>query len=426
MSSSPRKDDFIQSDDLESATPAQEEVEPPDGGVTAWMQVLCTHIVFFNTWGISNGYGVFQQYYLQIFADESASTISWIGSVQGFLIFFIGVAAGRLSDSGHFRITFYSGVFLQVFGLFMASLASTYYQILLSQAICVGFGSGLTFCPALAIMSQYFKRNRAVSVGFAAAGAPVGGLVYPIIIDQMINHRQAGLPWTLRTMAFVMLVTYIPCIFLLRPRLPARQPGPWLDTTAFKDVTFVLFSIGFFLNFLGLYFVFFYLGTFARDQLGIRDTVFLIIILNGVGILGRMSPGIIADKWVGMLNSIIFLSLSTSLLVYCWAAVSSESGLLVFTVIYGLLAATLQALLPAAATTMTPEPSRTGTRVGMILCLVSFGNLTGPSICGSIISRQDGSYLGAQMFAGTSILLGAFMVVAARISRSGFVLKIKV
>lgn len=70
--------------------------------------------------------------------------------------------------------------------------------------------------------------------------------------------------------------------------------------------------------------------------------------------------------------------------------------------------------------------NRTGTRVGMILGFVSLANLTGPAVCGALIREQDGSYLGAQMFAGSSILLGAIMALAARIAETGLVLRIKI
>lgn len=181
-----------------------------------------------------------------------------------------------------------------------------------------------------------------------------------------------------------------------------------------------------FLNFWGLYFAFFYLGTFARDQIGVAEPIYLLMILNGVGVVGRAIPPVIADKWTGPLNILIPLSFASSVIVYCWAAIDSIGGLLAFAVVYGFLAAALQALFPAVATTMTPHPNRTGTRVGMILGFVSFANLTGPAICGALIKEENGSYLGAQMFAGTSILLGAVMALAARVAKTGLVLRAKV
>ncbi|KAK9446213.1 Major facilitator superfamily domain, general substrate transporter [Metarhizium brunneum] len=398
---------------------------PPDGGATAWLHVVLMHIVFFNTWGVANGYGVFQEYYSRTLG-ETESSIAWVGSVQVFFLFAIGVAAGRVTDAGHFRVTFTIGVFLQLLGLFMTSLCTTYWQIFLAQAVCLGIGNGCTFCPALSILSQYFQKYRAFAVGLAAAGAAVGGLVYPVLIHWLIFHDDFGFPWTLRIMGFIMLATYLPCIFLFKPRLPPRKSGDWTDKSAFTDVPFIFFSLSMFFNFWGLYLAFFYLGTFARDKIGIGEPIYLLMVLNGVGIIGRIAPTIVADKWVGMLNMLIPISFAASLLVYCWAAVSSAAGLYVFAVIYGLLAAALQALFPAVATTMTPDPSRTGTRVGMILGFVSFANLTGPAICGAILQKQGGDYMGAQMFGATSIFLGAFMALAARIAKAGTDLKRKV
>ncbi|KAH8891931.1 MFS general substrate transporter [Thozetella sp. PMI_491] len=381
----------------------------------AWLQAVLMHLVFFNTWGLANGFGMFQQYYSSTLG-ESQSSISWIGTVQVFLLFLVGVAAGRLTDAGYFRAVFAVGVVLQLCGIFLTSLCSTYWQIFLAQAVAVGLGNGCTFCPALSILSSYFNKNRALAVGIAAAGAGTGGLVYPVIVNQLINRAGYGFPWALRIMGFVMLATSLPCLIWFTPRVPPRRTGPLIDKSAFRELPFVFFSLSMFLNFWGLYFVFFYLGTFARDHIGIAEPVNLIMILNGVGIVGRIIPGIVAARWTGSLNLLIPLSFTTALLVYCWAAIHTESALTAFAVIYGFFAAALQSLFPAVATTMTPDINRTGTRVGMIFSIVSFATLTGPSISGALIQKSQGSYLGAQIFAGTCILLGACAAAAARIA----------
>lgn len=398
---------------------------PPDGGLAAWVQVLLMHCVFFNTWGVANGYGIFQQYYSQTL-DESQSSISWIGSLQIFFLFSIGIVAGRITDAGYFRPIFIFGVFLQVLGLFMTSFCTEYWQILLSQAVCIGLGNGCTFVPALTVLSQYFKKYRAVAVGLAGAGAGVGGIVYPSILNWLVFSKTVGFPWSLRIMGFVMLATYVPCIVWFKPRLPPRESGPWIEWDALREAPFVFFTLGMFFNFWGLYFAFFYLGTFARDEIGVTEPIFLLMVLNAVAILGRIIPSVIADKWVGALNMLIPLSLCASILVYCWTAVSSSTGLYAFAVVYGHFAAAVQAITPAIATTMTPDPRRTGTRMGMILTFVSFANMTGPVICGSIIRSQGGGYLGAQMFAASSIFLAALMTLFARIAKTGWVLWVKV
>ncbi|KAI4597937.1 hypothetical protein KJ359_003744 [Pestalotiopsis sp. 9143b] len=399
--------------------------EPPDGGCVAWTQVLLMHIVFFNTWGVANGYGIFQNYYTSVLG-ETESSVSWVGSCQVFFLFSVGAITGRLSDAGHFKPVFAIGVFLQLLGIFMTSLATEFWQIVLAQAVCLGIGNGFTFVPALSITSQYFKRNRAVAVGLAASGAAVGGLVYPVMMNQLIFSDNFGFPWTLRVMGFLMMATYIPCLILFKPRVPPRKAGPWIDTSAFKEAPFMFYVASMFFNFWGLYFAFFFLGTFARDQIGLAKPINLLLVLNGVGVPGRILPGLIADRFTGLVNLIIPLSLSAAILVYCWAAIDNEAGLYVFAVIYGFLAAALQALFPAGATTMTPDPSKTGIRTGMVMSIVSLANLTGPAICGALIQRAGGSYLGAQIFAGSSIVLGMLMMVAARTAKAGWVLRAKV
>ena len=134
----------------------------------------------------------------------------------------------------------------------------------------MGLGNGLTFAPGLAIMSSHFDRHRAVAVGIAAAGAATGGMIYPVLVDQLLYTQQIGFGWTVRAAGLVMLITQIPGLFLYKPRFKARASGPWIDWSAFKEAPFVFFTLSMFLNFWGLYFAFFFLGNFARDRIGVH------------------------------------------------------------------------------------------------------------------------------------------------------------
>lgn len=398
---------------------------PPDGGLTAWLQVLCMHFVFFNSWGVSNGFSVFEQLYTETLSQD-VSTISWIGSVQVSLLFFMGVVAGRATDAGYFRIVYSTGVLLQVFGFFMLSLCDKYWQIFLTQAVCMGLGNGLTFSPGLSVMSSYFARHRAVAVGIAAAGAATGGMVYPVIINQMIYEQHVGFGWTVRAAGLVMLVTQIPGLFLFKPRFKAHSTGPLVDWTAFKEKSFVFFTLSMFFNFWGLYFAFFYLGNFARDQIQVQSTQDYVLILNGVGVVGRIIASLVGDQITGKLNILIPFSFAAAIVIYAWIAVKDEGGLYAFTVVYGLVGGAAQSLFPAAATTMTPDVRKTGTRLGMILSFVGFATLTGPAIDGALVQNMNGSYTGAQAFAGSCIILGAIAGAASRVAKTGWHWRVKV
>ena len=67
------------------------------------------------------------------------------------------------------------GNFLVVFGVMMTSLGTKYYQIFLSQGVCVGIGAALIWVPSLAnIVASFPPAERALPMGVVAAGSSIG------------------------------------------------------------------------------------------------------------------------------------------------------------------------------------------------------------------------------------------------------------
>jgi MFS family permease len=230
---------------------------PPDGGTQAWIQVICAHVTIFNTWGYINSFGLFQTYQTTLLSRPPAA-ISWIGSTQIFLLFFIGTFSGRLADAGYFRATFSVGLVLQLLGVFMTSVSTKYWQFFLCEGVCTGIGNGLIFCPSLAVVSTWFSTKRGLACGLAACGTATGGIVFPVLAQHLIP--KIGFPWTVRVMAFIMLGLMIIPLTFTKTRLPPRRTGQIVDWAAFKELPFVLFAAGVTLCFWGLYFAFYYVS----------------------------------------------------------------------------------------------------------------------------------------------------------------------
>jgi hypothetical protein len=57
--------------------------------------------------------------------------------------------------------------------------------------------------------------------------------------------------------------------------------------------------------------------------------------------------------------------------------------------------------------------------------IVSFAVLTGPPIAGLLIQKADGHYIYAQIFSGTTLMIGTIFVIGSRIAKSGLVFKVK-
>ena len=386
---------------------------PPDGGVRAWIQVLAAHILVAITWGGVNTFGVFQAYYTSAL-HRPPSDISWVGSVQIFLLFFIGTFSGRATDGGLFRITYILGAFFQLLGVFMTAQSSRYWEIFLAQGVSVGIGNGLLFCPTLTLVSTYFSRRRALAIGITASGTATGGIIFPVIVQQLLP--QVGFAWTVRVLGFVWLAMHAISLALFRVRLPPRKSGPLVEWSAFREAPYVLFCIGMFFVFWALYFAFYYISAFGRSILHVTQTnsINLLLIMNGVGAIGRIVPAYFADHYFGPLNTLIPFTFISALLLYCWAGVSSPAGLIVFGVFYGMFGAGIQSLFPATLTSLTSDIKKTGVRIGMCFSVISFACLTGPPLAGALIQENGGKYLYAQMFAGSSMLVGGATLVAAR------------
>lgn len=406
-------------------TGASEPGLPPDGGIRAWTQVAIAHLTIINTWGTINSFGIFQSYYT-ISLSRPPSDISWIGSMQVFFLFVIGVITGRLTDAGYFRIIFALGSFLVVFGGFMASLSTTYWQLFLSQGVCVGLGMGCLFCPIITVLSTYFHRHRNLAIGLAISGPSTGGVIYPAMARELLTR--IGYDWTMRYMVFVQLATLLVANILVKTRLPPRKSGPWIELAAFREVPYSLFAIGMFFNFWGVYFAFYYIGSFSRDVLGFSypESLNLLMIMNGVGAIGRILPGFLADLWLGPLNVVTPAATMCMVLLYSWNVVDSATGLYVWAIIYGVFGATVQGLFPAALSSLTTDLSKAGSRMGMIYTIVSFANLTGPPLAGALISRGNGRYMYAFAFGGTCLCLGMGFLIACRIAKGGMKWKAKV
>jgi MFS family permease len=146
---------------------------------------------------------------------------------------------------------------LQLLGVLGASISDRSYPALLAtQGVAQGLGNGLQFCPAMAVLSTYFEGRRSLAMGLAASGASVGGVVYPLLVRQLLPRL--GFGWTLRVLALVMAAVGATAAAFLRPRVPPRKAGPLVEWAAFTEPPYALFCVGCWLVFFALFFAFYY------------------------------------------------------------------------------------------------------------------------------------------------------------------------
>ncbi|KAJ5646157.1 hypothetical protein N7490_002529 [Penicillium lividum] len=404
--------------EVEKQTPEKLDTPPPppNGGPVAWLQVAGAFFLFFNSWGVVNTFGVFQSYYEDVLLSSySASSISWIGTVQGFLLFLVGVVVGPVFDRGYLKSLIVIGSFFVVFGLMMTSISTEYYQVFLAHGVAVGIGCAFLFLPSVAVVATYFTSRRALATGITASGGSIGSVIFPIVFHKLIGPL--GFGWTTRIIAFIALAGLIFAWIVMEQRLPPpKQARSLVDLSAFREPVFVVFSFGLFFAFVGLYFPFFYLPGFFSSSLHASYNIsfYIIAILNAASVFGRITPGLLADR-VGSLNTLIPISLIASVLSFSWIGIHNEAGAIVFACLYGYVSGAIVSLPPTIITRLSPNMATVGARMGMCFTFAGTGLLIGNPIAGALLDLQDAIFWKAQLFTAVMVVTGSAFFIGVRL-----------
>lgn len=153
------------------------------------------------------------------------------------------------------------------------------------------------------------------------------------------------------------------------------------------------------------------MNSYAHNIINIPSSqaLTLLYLMNGVSVAGRILPALFADQYFGPLNTFIFLTAIAGVVMFCWTAVDSLSGLMIWAAFYGFFGSGLQGLFGAALAGLTTDLRKMGVRVGMIMSIGSIAALTGSPLAGALIEYNHGNYQGMQIFGG-SCLVGAASV----------------
>jgi MFS family permease len=81
-------------------------------------------------------------------------------------------------------------------------------------------GSGITFVPSLAVVSEYFKKRQATAISVVFMGLSLGSILTPIMVNNMLQKSNLGFSTAIRIHAGVLTFLLILGCVLIKPRLP--------------------------------------------------------------------------------------------------------------------------------------------------------------------------------------------------------------
>ncbi|EIT76793.1 monocarboxylate transporter [Aspergillus flavus] len=410
------------------SVPAKAPDAPPDGGLKAWMVVLGAFCGLFVSFGWINCIGVFLDYYkTHQLQDLPTSTVTWITSLEIFMMFFGGPIVGVFFDNFGPRWVLIAGTFFHVFGLMMVSISKEYYQFILAQGVCSPIGTSAIFHGCLTSVSTWFRRRRALALGVTTCGSSVGGVIFPIMVARLIPI--VGFGWTMRICGFLSLGLLVIANLTVQSRLQHhRKPFRPLDfVRPLRELPFVLTTAGTFFVYWGLFLPFAFIPTQA-ERYGMSSYLasYLIPILNAASILGRLVPPYLADLF-GRFNLMMLTSLFSVIIVLAlWLPSRSNAPAIVFTSLYGFSSGAAVSLAPALVAQIS-DLREIGVRSGTYFCIVSFAALTGMPIAGALLPDPlHGSYLKLEIFCGVVMFGGVVFYILAKGRISGWGLMHKV
>ncbi|KAI1850981.1 hypothetical protein JX266_003646 [Neoarthrinium moseri] len=418
------KDVAVASETTDSEdAPVDQEGPPPNGGHVAWLNVAGCFALYLNTLGLLNTFGVFQTYYeKELLRDSSASAISWIGSIQAFFLMSVGVFVGPLFDAGHCRALLVAGTCLLAVGFMTTSVAAAYWQVFLAQGVCIGLGTSCLAIPSIALVPMYFTPPRRTwAMSAATLGSGLGSTAYPIMFQAL--QTRIGFAWTVRVLGFISFAFCVFAIVVMKPRYKKtvgasqkmRSIGSIVREARLGEKEYIIFVIAVFFNNVAFFEPLYYLQSYALDH-GMRgQTVagYLLAILNGSSIFGRLVPSAMAGK-LGVVNTFIIIYFLSGASVFYWINANDAARNISFAVLYGFFSGGVVAFQPVVLTTITDDLAYLGTRLGALSILKGIGSLAGPPIAGAIL-QSAGGYLGVQLFTGFAIMLSVAFALGLRL-----------
>ncbi|KAK3946110.1 major facilitator superfamily transporter [Diplogelasinospora grovesii] len=417
-----------------------DQQRPPDDiGLRSWLAVFGASVALFCTVGFLNAYGVFQEYYTTFLSDRSASDISWIGSLSIFLLYvgspFGGVLVDRIGPS----IPLCVGSVGLLLSLFMTSLCSQYWQLMLAQALLLGISMSLIFSPPLGVVSRHMPHRRGLAMGLTIGGSSIGGVIWPITLQQLLDNDGVSFGWTVRIVGFTMIpLLAFACLTVVEPKKPIEQesekttPEATSDSSAdlqppaavaaektktdfsvLRNKAYILLIVGLVVAYLGLFTPLFYVSAYAIEQGQSASTGFyLLSALNASSFFGRVLPGHMADKY-GHYNLLAAFTLLSGIVGFTWTRATSLAGLIVWSLAYGFASGAVMSLQGACAGKVAPHRSQ-GLAVGFLVGCLSIPALIGPPISGQILTHSG--YFALSMWTGATLVAGAVIIGLARLS----------
>ncbi|OWB57914.1 hypothetical protein B5S28_g3896 [[Candida] boidinii] len=443
-------------------TDYDEGIEYPDGGTRAWIVLFGAFLGFTVDFGLINSTGAIQAY-IAVHQLESVSnaTTAWIFSLFLGCSYCGGIVSGILFDETGVKIPFILGSVLLVGGLFITANAESIGSFIGGFGIVCGLGCALCMNPLMGVVSHWFKKKRAMAMGLATLGGSVGGIVFPLMLNSL--YPKVGFVWAIRILAFVCLIILVLSFIMIKERLSANmlRGAPEDDTTeeggnnkvtnkikkcsknliryskeavSFKyllEAKFFFCALAATLSELSLVSAMTYFASYAIFIGQSESTAFILLtVINAVGIVGRYTTGLLADRY-GVFNVMIVMIFGVGFShLVIWLGIGSTTksagALYAYAAVFGFFSSAVLSLSPACCGAISPTRDF-GKRYATMYFVAGIFFVAGITIAGVILGNGSmKTYNNLIIYCGVLAFVGDLCWAISRYFIVGLKINVKV
>ncbi|KAK3934256.1 major facilitator superfamily domain-containing protein [Diplogelasinospora grovesii] len=387
---------------------------PPDGGY-GWICTVCVFMINANTWGVNACWAIFLDRYLTFGIYPGATKLQYamIGGLSISQALLISPLVTVFQKWIGTRYTMLLGAAIIWTALFSASAATQIWQLFMSMAFCFGWGMGLIYIPAMALLPPWFSSRRSLAVGLATSGAGLGGLAFSLITGRLI--AVSGVAWTYRILSFISLACNAICALLVRERPLSSAAAArsacrvYRFPRDFARTQILLVVCWGFLTEFGYVALWYSLPNYATS-IGLDPTQGSIVqslLSLGLG-LGRPVVGYYSDK-VGRINIALGMTLLCGILcLTLWILARSYVGLLIFAASAGVVSGTFWSTVSPILAEVVGI-AEAGSTFGAICFALVLPTTFAEGIAMQLVKGEQGSqqFLDSQIFVGCMFVAGA-------------------
>ncbi|MEE2995525.1 MAG: MFS transporter [Pseudomonadota bacterium] len=142
-------------------------------------------------------------------------TLTMVGFAAG------NVLIGRFVDRLGVVIPLVAAAIAMGLGFAGAAVVGNIWVFALLQGVFIGIGTAASFGPLIADISHWFVRRRGVAVALCACGNYIGGTIWPLLVQAVMEVN--GWRFAYMLIAVVVVVTMIPLALTLRRPPPLNE-----------------------------------------------------------------------------------------------------------------------------------------------------------------------------------------------------------